>query len=121
LAGEYGEAAAFRFIYLQEAHPSDGWQVESNRRDGVVFRDPRDLAERRAAALACVERLGLSVPVLLDGMDNAASRAFNAWPERLYVVARGGEVVYQGGKGPYGFDPAALRAFLESYLTGAPR
>jgi hypothetical protein len=95
--------------------------VESNRRDRIELRDPRDLAERAAVAATCAERLDLSVPVLLDGMENAASRAYNAWPERLYVVARGGEVVYQGGKGPYGFDPAELRAFLERYLPAAPR
>ncbi len=52
-------------------------------------------------------------------MDNAADRAYNGWPERLYVLACDGQVVYQGGKGPYGFDPDGLDAFLTSYLQQA--
>ena len=109
-----------RFVYIHEAHPSDGWQVENNRRDGIELRDPRELAERRDVALTCATRLGLTVPVLLDGMDNAVSRAFNAWPERLYVVAGGGRVAYQGGRGPYGFSTTELRDFLQAWLPDAP-
>jgi len=47
-------------------------------------------------------------------MDNAADRAFNAWPERLYVISTDGTVAYQGGKGPYGFDPEELATFVAS-------
>jgi len=49
-------------------------------------------------------------------MDNAAARAFNAWPERLYVISAEGRVAYQGGKGPYGFDPWELERFLDDHL-----
>ena len=49
-------------------------------------------------------------------MDNAAARAFGAWPERLYVLAPTGEVVYQGGKGPYGFKPEELDSFLQGFF-----
>jgi len=86
--------------------------VESNRRDGIVVVQPRSFAERRTLALECRERLGLDASLLLDGMDNRADRAFGAWPERLYVLAPAGTVLYQGGKGPYGFSPAELDGFL---------
>jgi hypothetical protein len=76
------------------------------------------MEERREIAAACTERLGLTAPLLVDRMKNAADHAYSAWPERLYVVARGGEIVYAGGKGPYGFKPAELEAFLEEYLPG---
>lgn len=90
--------------------------MESNRRDGVLLPDPRDLAERRAVAATCAARLGLSVPVLVDGMENRVGRAYNGWPERLYVVGTDGRVAYMGEKGPYGFHPEELRAFLEKTL-----
>ena len=111
-----GERVAFFVVYIREAHPTDGWQVESNRRDGVEFAQPQTLEERTAIAETCVARLGLSAPLLLDGIDNQASLAYNGWPERLYVIARGGKIAYQGGKGPYGFYPAELAAFLRAYL-----
>ena len=49
-------------------------------------------------------------------MDNAADRAFQGWPERLYVLSTDGRIAYQGDKGPYGFDPEELDRFLKAYL-----
>ena len=67
-------------------------------------------------ASACRLGLHLSIPTLIDGMDNQADIAFNGWPERLYALSTTGEVVYQGGKGPYGFDIDELERFLKDYL-----
>ena len=60
--------------------------------------------------------LQLSIPMLIDGMNNTIDRAFNGWPERLYVIGTDGRVAYQGGKGPYGFNPAELEQFLSDTL-----
>ena len=57
--------------------------------------------------------LGLSIPTLVDGMDNAAGEWFAAWPERLYVAAPEGRITYQGGPGPWGFDPSAAEVALK--------
>jgi len=51
-------------------------------------------------------------------MDNVADRVFQGWPERLYVLSTEGRVVYQGGKGPYGFLLEELDSFLSAYLNG---
>lgn len=64
--------------------------------------------------------LSLTAPLLLDGMDNAVDNAYGAWPERLYVIGQGGTVLYQGGKGPYGFDPEELERFLVETLGPPP-
>ncbi len=105
-------------VYIQEAHPTDGWQVESNLRDGIEVPQPTSFAERAVLARTCAERLCLTAPLMLDGMDNAADRAFGAWPERLYVIDAHGRIAYQGGKGAYDFKPAELAEFLEGYLAG---
>jgi hypothetical protein len=102
-------------LYIQEAHPSDGWQVDSNRRDGIEVLQPQTLAERLELAQTCVERLGVTIPLLLDTMANEADRAYGAWPERLYVVGTDGVVAYQGGKGPYGFKPPELQQVLADW------
>ena len=49
--------------------------------------------------------LGLTMPVLVDAMDDAVSEAFAAWPERLYVVRADATLEYVGGPGPFAFDP----------------
>ena len=75
------------------------------------------LEDRVAAARAGVARLGLTMPVLVDGMDDAVSNAFAAWPERLCVADRGGRLAYIGGPGPFEFDPDAAAAALAELLA----
>jgi hypothetical protein len=104
------------FVYIAEAHALDEWQMESNLEEGVLLRQHVTLDERFAAARAGVERLGLTMPVLVDGMDDAVSEAFAAWPERLYVAAAGGRLTFVGGSGPFEFDPDAAAAALEELL-----
>jgi len=59
------------------------------------------------------------MPILVDGMENAASIAFAAWPERIYVVGRDGRIIYSGAPGPYGFDPSEAGAHLALMRRGA--
>ena len=101
----FRERASVVFVYVAEAHAVDEWQMEANVEDGVLLRQHVTLDERNAAAREGVERLGLTMPVLVDGMDDAVSEAFAAWPERLYVAEPGGRLVYVGGPGPFEFDP----------------
>ena len=49
-------------------------------------------------------------------MENPAEEAYAGWPERLYVIDESGTVAYKGRKGPFGFDPDELEAFLEARL-----
>ena len=102
----------FFLIYIREAHSVDGWQVDSNTADDILFKDHKDSEDREQTASACQSGLKLSIPVLIDTMDNVADIIFGAWPERIYILSREGTVAYQGGKGPYGFDPEALHSFL---------
>ena len=81
-------------------------------RDGLEFATPGTLAERAELARLCVERLGLTVPVLLDSLENTAGTAYNGWPERLYVISVDGRIAYHGGKGPYGFNTEEWERFL---------
>jgi type I thyroxine 5'-deiodinase len=108
--------AAFAVVYIAEAHAEDGWQTTSNRQEGVIIRQHTTLDERRAAARRCARELAFSIPMLIDDMDDAACRAFSAWPERIYIVDRDGTIAYQGGHGPYDFHPEEARAALERLL-----
>jgi type I thyroxine 5'-deiodinase len=93
--------------------------MDSNRKDGIVFRQPTSHEERKAAAGVLVERLKYRLPLALDGMDGRAERAFSAWPERIYILGSGGRVLYKGGMGPFDFDPLEAEKSLVR-LVGTP-
>jgi hypothetical protein len=92
--------------------------MESNEEEGIRVLQQVELEERIAAAEAAAARLGLTMPVLVDGMDDAASHAFAAWPERLVVIDGAGRIADPGRPGPDGFDPDGAAAVLAS-LTGS--
>jgi Iodothyronine deiodinase len=91
--------------------------MPANVEDGVLLRQHATLEERFAAGREGVERLGLTMPVLVDDMDDAVSEAFAAWPERLYVAEPGGRLAYVGGPGPFGFDPDAAASALAELVV----
>ena len=102
---------------MSEAHTDDEWQMESNREDKVVIKQPRVFDERREAAKILVERLKYDIPLAIDSMANRAEAAYAAWPERLYVVAAGGRLVYCGGLGSFGFHPEEMENALDTHLA----
>jgi hypothetical protein len=99
-------------VYISEAHPSDLWQTENNLKDHVVFASPRNEDERAALAGTCVRKLGIDIPAVLDEFGNSTESAYTAWPERIYLIDRGGRIAYKSKPGPYGFKPDELRAAL---------
>ena len=110
--------ATFYVVYIAEAHPVDEWQTESNEAEGVFLKQHTNFAERLAAAQLCADNLELTIPTLVDGMDNAAFEAFSAWPERIYIINQAGRIHYRGGPGPWEFDPQEAQASLVSLLEG---
>ena len=99
-------------MYIQEAHPSDIWQMSSNVRDGVIFTTPRTDGERLEIAESCVRRLGIRFPALIDGMDNSVERRYTGWPDRLMLIDIDGRLAFKTEPGPFGFEPSQLEAAL---------
>jgi len=108
----YKDRATFVMVYVREAHPTDGWSMESNDRVGVSIRQPRSYDERVAVAQACSARLGLGFPMLVDTIDDAVGSQYSGMPSRLYLLDRQGKVAYKSGRGPFGFKPAELEQAL---------
>lgn len=119
MAREYEGRVAFYVIYIREAHPTDGWQVAVNEREGVVFEQPNTFVEREAVAEACVLHLDLSIPTVLDEMGDEVGRGYAAWPDRLYLVDPGGRIAYRGGPGPGGFKPDELEDAIKTLLANS--
>ena len=70
--------------------------------------DPVTFEERRVMAEFSSEALGLTMPAVVDDLDDAVSIAYHGWPERLYLIDTDGMVLYRCGPGPFGFDPDGL-------------
>ena len=110
---------AFLVVYITEAHPSDVWQMQSNLKDNVVFASPKNEEERAFVAGACVRKLGIKFPAVLDGFDNTAEKAYTGWPDRLYLIDQRGKVAYKSRPGPFGFEPDELKAALKRIVAGS--
>ncbi len=79
--------------------------------------DPKTIEERQAVAGRCEVDLRYNIRTYVDEMDDAVSKAYAAFPTRLYLVGLDGRVVYAGGLGPFGFKPAELGAAIKEYLA----
>lgn len=99
-------------VYIVEAHPTDVWQTENNLKENVLFSSPKNEEERAFVAGACVRKLGVKFPAVLDEFENATERAYTAWPERIYLINGDGRVVYKSKAGPFGFKPPELATAL---------
>jgi type I thyroxine 5'-deiodinase len=103
-------------VYIREAHPSDsGWADPQ-----VDVEQPKTAEERREVAGSCVKDLKLSIPTLIDTMENRTDKAYSAWPDRLYLIDQEGKISFKGGPGPFGFKPDDLEAALKK-LGGKPK
>lgn len=69
-----------------------------------MFRQHQSYEERETVAATCSLELRLSIPILVEEMDNAIDEAYGAAPERLYLIGEDGRVAYHGGAGPHFFD-----------------
>ena len=93
--------------------------MESNVQQQVLYAQHQSIADRKAVAGACTLGLKLTIPTLLDDMENTADLMFSGWPERLYVLSPEGQVIYQGGKGPFGFNTEEWERFLAELVGEA--
>lgn len=105
--------ALFLTIYLREAHPvGDQPATETNAKAGLLFKQPTTLDERLDIARQCIAKLNVKTPLIVDEMDNRVGREYAAFPDRLYVVDREGLVAFQGGPGPYAYNPGEMEQSL---------
>jgi len=84
----------------------------ANDRVGVTLAQPKTLEARYLAASKCCQALHLSMPLLVDTIDDQVNRAYSGFPDRLYLIDRQGKVAYKGGRGPYGYKPRQLEQNL---------
>jgi len=106
----------FFVVYIREAHALDSRSPLGGGGMPIV-EDPVSILERRGVAKVCMTKLALEpMPALVDDMDDSVNEAYDAWPDRLYLVGRDGRIAYHGGRGPFGFEPDDLEAAIRAEL-----
>jgi thiol-disulfide isomerase/thioredoxin len=108
----YKDRANFVMVYVREAHPTDGWRMESNELKGVSTAQPDTYGKRVEVAQKCGRLLGLGFPMLVDTIDDAVGARYSGMPGRFYLIDRTGKIAFKNGRGPYGFKPAELEQSL---------
>ena len=116
---KYGDDVQFLVVYIREAHPTDGWQVPQNVREEILFVQPTKIDDRRQVAKKMCSVLKLSLPTVIDNLDDKVNQAYTAWPDRLYLVGRDGKIAYKSKPGPWGFKPRELETAIERSLAGS--
>ncbi len=113
LRTQYGDALSWIIIYGYEAHPTDGRQSNENIEAGINYPSPKTYEERVAMAKIAEEELNITVDTLLiDGMDDAVTKAWDGHPNRIYVLDDKGVVVAKQNRP----DAEALAAVIDGLL-----
>lgn len=79
---------------------------------GPKVPQPRTDKERTAVASTCCAALKMTMPLVVDDIDDHVGHAYSGMPDRLYVIDRSGNVAYQGGRGPFEFKPGEMEQAL---------
>jgi Iodothyronine deiodinase len=106
---------------VREAHPVDGWSMGKDPLTKDIFQ-PKNLADRNKVARTCCTALNITMPMVVDDMNDRIGHAYSGMPDRLYVIDAEGRIAYKGGRGPFGFRPAEMEqalamAILEGILN----
>ena len=109
---QFHQPVEFLVIYIREAHPVDGWDINSPNR----ILDPQTIEQRRQVAGECEQAMKYGIRTYVDEMHDPVMTAYAAWPERLYLIDKIGKIAYVGGEGPFGFKPSELREAIAKLL-----
>lgn len=106
---KYKDIADFYIVYVSEAHAANdrrpvGYATELGITEHVSH------TERCAVAERLVKEKKLTIPCLIDGMDNKVADAYKGHPDRLFLVRKDGKLGVAGKRGPFGFAPALEEA-----------
>ena len=102
---EFQDVAEFRIVYIREAHAVDSNRPSPPARDKNIF-EHEDFHQRCQTAEMLIQDNEMTIPCLIDSMDNKTDKAYSAKPDRAFLVDGKGKLAIAGARGPTGFGPA---------------
>jgi len=124
----YRDKVQFFLVYTREIHPSGGKNDRNDRnqsssgkrpsrRKGPAIPQHRSMEERLIAADKCMKDLHLTIPTLLDTMDNSFARAFSGVPAGTTVIDIDGKIAYWNRGSPRGCKPGEAEKIIKMLLA----
>ena len=83
--------------------------------NNVEIAQHKSLKERCEAA-DILKSSRCPAPIMVDTMEDEATKAYGAFPERLFIIQQG-QIVYEGGMGPYNYDLNEVTRWLERWKS----
>lgn len=113
---KYQDVAEFRMIYIREAHAADG-QRPGRLGDQLKINEHQNYQDRCDVAQRLIKDRKLTMPMLIDDFVNSTDMAYQAKPDRVFLVQTDGRLAVAADRGPWGFAPALKECedWLEKY------
>ena len=108
---DYKDIAEFRIVYISEAHAVDDRRPTEFARLKGIF-EHTDLGERCSTAEMMMQEENITIPCIIDEMDNHVSDAYDALPDRIFVIRTDGTIAFAADRGPEGFEPALSKTWV---------
>ncbi len=121
----YKGKVQFFLVYTREIHPTrakPSKEVLEKQAAGKV-RDPKTVAQhgsikdRVIAADACMKGLKMTIPTLLDNMENTFTKTYAGMPAGTAVVDINGKIAYWNHGAPNGARPKNAKSVLDKLIA----
>lgn len=113
------DRARFYVVYVREEHPTVNGERPPAWTRAPRADQPKTLEERRARAREFARAEGIVAPILVDTMDDRVASAYDALPDRAFVVGENGRLAYVGSIGPAGFHVEEIEPALRAAAAAA--
>ena len=105
----YRGIVEFRLVYISEAHATDDRRpVPYAIEKGIS--EHKTYGERCSVAGRLMSDEKLTIPAIVDNMDNKVAEAYDANPNRAFLVRKDGLLGVAAAPGPFGWQPALNEA-----------
>ena len=105
---QFKDRVNFLMVYISEAHATDGPRALPRNQFQVAT--PKTMDARCAIAQSFDEKIKVSMPLVVDTIDDATQDLYAPWPNRMYILDAGGKIVDVGSAGPQGTKTTAKTA-----------
>ena len=107
---DYKDIAEFRIVYITEAHAIDSHRAVPYAIEQGI-NQPTTYADRCLIADFLVQDGTLTIPIIIDSIDDKVNELYQGLPSRIFLVRTDGILGVAAERGPWGFPPALEQAW----------
>jgi hypothetical protein len=104
----FKDIAEFRIVYIKEAHAADGdWPMQLAQKKNIT--EHKNYGQRCVTADMLMAEKKVTIPCIIDNMDNSVNDAYKGHPTRVYLVRKDGTLGVAAKRGPKGYRPGLAK------------